>query len=256
MIVSNTVRMRGLLAILIGVNVLFFALLVVLIGHGGEHKLRDIESLAYAWFIVLMILAGAVWFTLPVMLNRGLRDIRKILTDVSRGRYNIEFKLYEYDYRKNPEMSDILYAIKAMLSAIQQLDKAKKEKIVEHLGRINCLLKLAGNGFIILSVDGYIRFINDMVTESFPQLEEGANLLGGNFPPEIENTIKRYGTQVLKTRNKVEPQQFFLPSQKRQIELQSQIVKDDESRVTGVVLAIYNLEKKAADRLAELEGLR
>jgi hypothetical protein len=256
MIVSNTVRMRSLIALLLIINTVFFIALMAIVGSESTHKLRDIESLSYTWYLSLLGFLSVVWFLLPKAMNRGIMDVRKIITDISRGRYNIEFKLFEYDYRKDEQVSELLAATKAMLTAIQQIDKAKKEKIVEHLSRINAMLRLAENGFIILSIDGHIRFINDVVGENFPQLIEGTNMLGRSFPPEIENSIKRYAIQVFKTHNRIESQQFFLPSLKRQLQLRSQVVKDEQGRMVGIVLGLYNLEKKQTDRLSEIEGLR
>jgi signal transduction histidine kinase len=128
-------------------------------------------------------------------------------------------------------------------------DKLKKDKIVEHHNRILAILNLTDDGFLALDMKGNILYINDIVTEYFPSISEHQNMIDSNFPPEVENNIKKYILHILKSKTKQQPQQFFRPSLKKHITLNSAVIRDANGQPAGIVISLTNLgSKKKEDK--------
>ena len=141
--------------------------------------------------------------------------------------------------------------MKDMLKSILTFDKLKKEKIVEHHNRIVALLNLTDDGFMIVDIKGNFVYLNEKVTTTFPALSEKTNIIDTNFPPEIENNIKKYTINILKSRTKQEPQQFFVPSMKHHIILNSAMVRDSTGQPTGAIISLTNIKKRKLNKEEE-----
>ncbi|MDA3813616.1 MAG: PAS domain S-box protein, partial [Candidatus Cloacimonetes bacterium] len=113
-----------------------------------------------------------------------------------------------------------------------------------HNNRIVSILNLTDDGFMIIDIKGNFVFINEKVTNTFPALSDKSNIIEENFPPEIENNIKKYALNILNSHTKQESQQFFVPSLKRHIVLNSAMIRDAAGQPTGAIIALTNIEKR------------
>lgn len=196
-------------------------------------------------FIVIIILI----FYIPVFLHKAFSEIHNILKDIAQGIYNIDIDLDIYERSMDKEFLAVVGAIKEMLKSVLTFDKLKKDKIVEHHNRILAILNLTDDGFIAFDMKGNIVYINDIVLEAFPSISERQNMIDSNFPPEIENNIKKYILNILKSKTKQQPQQFFMPSMKKHISLNSAVIRDANGQPAGAVISLTNLGlKKKEDK--------
>ncbi|MBN2460143.1 MAG: hypothetical protein JXB60_00940 [Candidatus Cloacimonetes bacterium] len=214
---------------------------------------QDILNTVYITIFLQFVLSIILIFYLPVFLRNAFAEINNILKDISQGMYNIELDINTFDRNLDKEFMTVVLEIKKMLRSIAAFDKLKKEKIIEHHNRILAILNLTENGFIIIDNNGNIVYINDKVTDNFSALSEKTNIAETNFPPEIENNIKKYTLNILKAKTKQDSQQFFMPSLKRHIGMNSGIVRGIEGEMCGAVISISNLEKKKQDKPREKE---
>ncbi|MCD4818974.1 MAG: PAS domain-containing protein [Candidatus Cloacimonetes bacterium] len=204
----------------------------------------DLHNTVYITWFLQFVFSMILIFYLPIFLHKAFSKIHLKLKEISQGNYNIETNLQGLEFSMNKEFYAILVSIKEMLRSIRSFDNLKKEKIIEHHHRIKAILNLTNEGFIIADIKGKIVYINDLVTEIFPQLEENVNIVDSNFPPEIEHHIKKYIIEVLKTERKKDLQQFFIPNLKRHIGLNSALVRNHDGKAIGVVIVFTNLDKK------------
>ncbi len=213
----------------------------------------DIQNTVYITLFLQFVLALILIFYIPIFLNKAFSGIHQILKEISKGTYSIDIDTKEYRNKLDKEFYALILSIKKMLESILKFDLLKKDKIIEHHNRITALLNLTEDGFIIFDIKGNIVYLNDLVTEIFPSITEKVNMIDSKFPPEIENNIKKYIVNVLKNKTKSEAQQFFAPSLKKHIFLNSGMIRDNKGEAKGVVVALTNLDRKKAEKTKELE---
>ena len=212
---------------------------------------QDIQNTVLITIFLQFLLTVIIFFYLPVFLHNTFSEIHQILKDISQGNYKIEIDLENFEKNLDREFYAVILEIKKMLKSIITFDKLKKEKILEHHSRIISILNLTENGFIIVDINGNIVYINDQVTSVFSAISENINIFDTNFPPDIENNIKKYIQNLIKFQTKQETHMFFLPILKRHISLKSAIVRGVNGEMTGAVVSISNLEKKKQEKSKE-----
>jgi len=208
----------------------------------------DIQNTIIITIFLQFILVISLIFYLPVFLHKAFAETQAILKDITRGIYSIDIDLDDFQSRMGKEFFALILSISEMLKSIRTFDGLKKDKIFEHHNRIISLLHLTENGFIIVDLNGNIVYMNDKVTDSFRAFTETTNILETNFPPEIENNIKKYVAGILKSQTKQESHQFFIPSLKKHIGLNSAIVRGANGEAKGAIISISNLEKKKPEK--------
>ncbi len=243
---SFTVKIRLLIILIFIISIIQAGIILHLIGISidiSQTKI-DIQNTLFITIFLQFILALIVIFYIPVFLHKAFAEIHNILKDISQGIYNIDIDLDNFKTTLDKEFYAVMLSLQEMLKSVLNFDKLKKDKIVEHHNRIVAILNLTEDGFIALDMKGNISYINDKVVEVFPAINEKTNMIDTNFPPEIENNIKKYTLNILKTQTKQEPQQFFVPALKRHIVLNSAVVRDSNGQPAGVIISFTNLEKK------------
>ncbi|MDY6916024.1 MAG: hypothetical protein SVM86_06900 [Candidatus Cloacimonadota bacterium] len=208
----------------------------------NQAMLMNLKNTVYIAFFLQFILILILFFYVPVFMNNSFTEIHNILKEIAKGRYNLELDMDYFKENMDKEIFKILTSIKKTLDAINTFDKLKKSKIVEHHNRINAILKLAKQGFIILDIKGNIVYMNDLVSDTIPSIIEKSNLVDTNLPPVLENNLKKYVTTVLEKKTKQDTMQFFMSDLKRHITLDSAIVRNDEGKACGAVISVANLQ--------------
>lgn len=243
---SFTGKIRILLILLFLISVVQAGMILHLIGNFTSiFDLKiDIQNTLLITVFIQFVIVMIMIFYLPVFLHKAFSEILNILKDISQGIYNIDIDLESFKKSADKEFFSVISAIKEMLRSVLNFDRLKKEKIIEHHNRIQAILNLTEDGFMALDMKGNIFYVNDKVIEAFPAISEKSNMIDTNFPPEIENNIKKYILNILKSKTKQQPQQFFMPSIKRHLVLNSAIVRDSNGQPVGVVIAFTNLTKK------------
>ena len=243
---SFTGKIRILLILLFLISVVQAGMILHLIGNFTSiFDLKiDIQNTLLITVFIQFVIVMIMIFYLPVFLHKAFSEILNILKDISQGIYNIDIDLESFKKSADKEFFSVISAIKEMLRSVLNFDRLKKEKIIEHHNRIQAILNLTEDGFMALDMKGNIFYVNDKVIEAFPAISEKSNMIDTNFPPEIENNIKKYILNILKSKTKQQPQQFFMPSMKRHLVLNSAIVRDSNGQPVGVVIAFTNLTKK------------
>jgi len=243
---SFTGKLRLIIMVLFLISMLqgIIVLHLVITGQDMLQVRLDIQNTIYITLFMQFLVTIILVFYIPVFLHKAFGDIHVILKDIAQGMYSLEIDLPTYERKVDKEIFAVVKSITETLRSVKNFDKLKKDKIVEHHNRIISILNLAENGFIILDVEGNIVYINDKVTNIFPNLNEGINITETNFAPEIENSIKKFILPILKNRSSVDNQQYFMPTLKRHIGLGCGIVRDSYGGVKGTVVAITNLETK------------
>jgi len=194
-------------------------------------------------FIVIILVSF-----LPSYLQKMCLVIKTITDDISRGNYNQNIDLIEYGKAFDKELVEVVESLQKMLNVILKFDSLKKEKIQEQRGRIVALLNLTENGFMILNKKGDIVYTNDLLMQHFPTMREDKNIVETNFGLDIDNNIKSYVTNIIKTKSKSRPKQFYMASMRRHITLRSELVRDADGNFIGTVIGIYNLSKRDEDK--------
>lgn len=243
---SFTGKLRLIIMVLFLISMMQGIIVLHLVITGQDmHQVRlDIQNTIYITLFMQFLVTIILVFYIPVFLHKAFMDIHVILKDIAQGMYSLEIDLPTYENMVDKEIFAVIKSISDTLRSVKKFDKLKKDKIVEHHNRIISILNLAENGFIILDVEGNIVYINDKVTNIFPNLNEGVNVTETNFAPEIENSIKKFILPILKNKSSVDNQQYFIPTLKRHIGLGCGIVRDSYGGVKGTVVAITNLEVK------------
>ena len=213
----------------------------------------NIRNTIYIGSVLFFIVVVTAYFFLPVHLKRSLSDISNVLDDFKRTVYNTELDLEEKKNSLDNEVYDILRQLMDAQKEIQKNNRDRKAKVFEHYSRITVLLRLVPDGVLIADLEGNIIFINDMLTEAFPQLEAETNILEKSYPAEIENHIKKLIQISLKQKKRQEPIQCFIPNLKRHITVDSALVRQKEGEVNGIVLVVQNLEKRKIERKQDKE---
>jgi len=243
---SFTGKLRLIIMVLFLISMVQGIIVLHLVITGQDmHQVRlDIQNTIYITLFMQFLVTIILVFYIPVFLHKAFGDIHVILKDIAQGMYSLEIDLPTYENMVDKEIFAVIKSISDTLRSVKNFDKLKKDKIVEHHNRIISILNLAENGFLILDVEGNIVYINDKVTDIFPNLNEGVNITETNFAPEIENSIKKFILPILKNRSSVDNQQYFMPTLKRHIGLNCGIVRDSYGGVKGTVIAVTNLETK------------
>lgn len=243
---SFTGKIRFLILLIYFIVLIQAGIVLHLLGSSTDfiQMKLDIQNTIFITVFIQFILALIVIFYIPIFLHKAFSEIHNILKDISQGIYNIDIDLDNFKITLDKEFYAVMLSLQEMLKSVLNFDKLKKDKIVEHHNRIVAILNLTEDGFIALDMKGNISYINDKVVEAFPAINEKTNMIDTNFPPEIENNIKKYTLNILKTQTKQEPQQFFVPALKRHIVLNSAIIRDSNGQPAGVIVSFTNLEKK------------
>jgi PAS domain S-box-containing protein len=215
---------------------------------------QDIQNTIYISWFLQFLLSMILIFYLPIFLTKAFSEIQNKLKEISQGNYSIEMDLSSMQATMDKELFAVLETIKEMLKSVKTFDLLKKEKILEHHHRIKAILSLSKEGFVIVDKKGNIVYVNDLVTEVFPQLEEKVNIVDNNFPPDVENNIKKYVLSILKSESKQEPLQFFNPQLKRHVSMSNAVIRDNNGKVIGSVIAFHNMEKKKVESSSKEES--
>lgn len=220
-----------------------------LIGHDDIEQIKsNVQNTIYLTLFLQFVILIVMFFYIPVFLHKSFSEIHNILKEISNGIYNIETDTDKASSGLDKEIYAVMLSVKSMLRSIRRFDDLKKDKIVEHHNRIVSLLNLTDDGFMILDIKGNIIYMNDLIVETFPAIGEKKNMIDSNFPPEIENNIKKYVMNILNTKTKSESVSFFFPKLKRHIGLNSAIVRDSAGTAKGIVISFKNFEKKKHDK--------
>lgn len=243
---SFTGKLRLIIMVLFLISMVQGIIVLHLVITGQDmHQVRlDIQNTIYITLFMQFLVTIILVFYIPVFLHKAFMDIHVILKDIAQGMYSMEIDLPTYESMVDKEIFAVIKSISHTLRSVKNFDKLKKDKIVEHHNRIISILNLAENGFIIVDVEGNIVYINDKLTDIFPNLSEGVNITETNFTPEIENSIKKFILPILKSKSSIDNQQYFMPTLKRHIGLTCGIVRDSYGGVKGTVVAVTNLEAK------------
>jgi len=212
----------------------------------------DVQNTIFIGLFIQFILTLSIIIYVPIFLHKAFTEIHNIIKDITQGIYTIDIDPDSYKIKIDKEFYVIITLLKDMLKSILTFDKLKKEKIVEHHNRIVSILNLTDDGFIIVDNKGNFVYMNEKVTDTFPALNDKTNIIESNFPPEIENNIKKYTLNILKSHTKQESQQFFVPSLKRHIVLNSAIIRDSNGQPTGAIIALTNIGKRKQNKEDEL----
>lgn len=238
---TGKIRLIIILAFII--TVIQSIVILSLVGGLQETELvMNIQNAVYITIFLQFILLLILFFYVPVFMRQSFTEIHNVLKEIAKGRYNLEIDMDYFQKTKDKEVYKLLVSIQKMLQAVFTFDKLKKAKIVEHHNRINAILKLTQKGFIVLDIKGNIVYMNELVAETIPSIIEKSNLVETNFPPVLENNLKKYVINVLEKKSKQDPVQFFMADLKRHITLDSAIVRDDEGKACGAVISVANLQ--------------
>jgi len=251
---SFTGKLRLLIILMFIVVIIQAGIILHLINNsiGISQMKLDVQNTIFIGLFIQFILTLSIIFYVPIFLHKAFSEIHTIIKDITQGVYTIDIDLDSYETTIDKEFYVIISLLKDMLKSILTFDKLKKEKIVEHHNRIVSILNLTDNGFIIVDIKGNFVYMNEKVTDTFPALSDKTNIIETNFPPEIENNIKKYTLKILNSRTKQEQQQFFVPSLKRHIILNSAMIRDVAGQPTGAIIALTNLEKRKQNKEDEL----
>lgn len=250
---SFTGKIRIIILLLFAVSMIQGLVVLSLVGNYSDpvSLKMDIQNTILITLFFQFLLVIILIIYIPIFLKKAFADIHQILKDIARGMYEVELDIPNLQSRIDKEFMAIIESIKEMLKSIVTFDKLKKDKIVEHHNRIIALLNLSDSGLLILDNNANIVYINDKLTDAFKSINEHTNILDTNYPPEVENNLKKYIVNLLKSRSKQDTQQFFIPSLKRHITVSSGIVRDIDGDMKGSVIAVSNLEKKKSEKIKE-----
>ncbi len=251
---SFTGKIRVLIVFMFIVAILQAGLILHLISNSSsfiQMKL-DVQNTIFIGLFIQFLLTLIIIFYVPIFLHKAFSEIHNIIKDITQGVYTIDIDLNNYETTIDKEFFAVISLLKDMLKSILTFDKLKKEKIIEHHNRIVSILNLTDDGFVIVDIKGNFVYMNEKVTNTFPALSDKSNIIEANFPPEIENNIKKYTLNILNSYTKQEPQQFFVPSLKRHIVLNSAMIRDVAGQPTGAIIALTNLEKRKQNKEEEI----
>jgi len=250
---SFTGKIRFLIVLMFIIAILQAGLVLRLLNTSTSFtQMRlDIQNTLFIGIIIQFIIVLIILIYVPIFLNKAFSEINNIIKDISQGIYTIDIDLENYKLSIDKEFFIVISLLKDMLRSIVTFDKLKKDKIVEHHNRIVSILNLTDDGFIIMDIKGNFIYMNEKVTDTFTALTDKSNIIEANFPPEIENNIKKYAMNIFNSQTKQEPQQFFVPALKRHIILNSAMIRNNAGQPIGVIIALTNLEKRKQNKEEE-----
>ena len=251
---SFTGKIRFLIIIMFIVAIVQAGIILHLINNSNsffQMKL-DVQNSIFIGLFIQFLLTLIIIFYVPIFLHKAFTEIHNIIKDITQGIYTIDIDLDVYKTTIDKQFFAILSQLKDMAISVATFDKLKKEKILEHHNRIVSILNVTDDGFMIIDIKGNFVYMNEKVTETFPALSDKSNIIEANFPPEIENNIKKYTLNILDSHTKQEPQQFFVPALKRHIVLNSAMIRDAAGQPTGAIIALTNMEKRKQTKEEEI----
>ncbi len=247
--ISISSKIRWFIILLLFFTVLQGAIIIHIIHNSvlTENLKQNIQNTIYIITFIEFIFVLIFFFYIPGFIKKSFSIVLDIISTISEGNYLLYKNKEDIPTSKVKEIDELIKSLVKMLNSILEFDSLKKEKISVHHNRIKAILKLTKDGFLILDLKGNIVYMNDIVPNYFPSITENSNMLETNFPPEIENNIKKYIISVFKMQSTLKSMQFFIPSLKRHITMESALVRNHEGKIRGAVIAIINLEKKKSD---------
>jgi signal transduction histidine kinase len=253
---SFSAKIRWIIILILAISILQNIIILKLIPDDFNHKI-DLQNTIYITSFIQIVFGIIIFSYIPLFLQKAFMEIHQILKDLSQGIYNLDLDLEEYKKTADKEFYAVIEVLVETVKSIEKFDLLKKEKIVEHHNRIQAILNLAEDGFLILDSKGAIVYINDLLLNVFPPFQEKKSIIDSNFNPEIENNIKKYAISVIKSGSKQPSQNNFFPSLKKHITLKSAVVRNSFGVVCGAVIALSNLpksdEKRKDDKKQEQE---
>ncbi|MCD4651702.1 MAG: hypothetical protein K8S56_07960 [Candidatus Cloacimonetes bacterium] len=138
----------------------------------NEQTRTDLNNILIFMGILEFAFAMIFFFYFPVFIRRGLSSVKSLLDEVSRGNYNIEIVDEVYSKRDEKQICELVQLFAKMMFAVNRFDKAKREKIVEYKSRLDNLMRMTENGFIVVTLDGTIRFLSHSLTNVFRNLSK------------------------------------------------------------------------------------
>lgn len=258
---KKVVKWFRFMLILLGLIIIVSSIIILSRLNSDEPNLiqqfhSDIRNTVYISCFFFFFISVTAFFFLPIYLRRSMQDLITILKDWQNDAYEVEIDLDEKKKSLDKEVFQVLVQMNETRDKIQTFRRKRNEKIIEHYKRIKSLLWIVKEGVLILDLKGKIVFINDLVVEVFPQLEEEQNILENSYPSEIENNLKKLAKYSLNEKKQHESIQCFIPNLKRHITLESALVRNDLGEVTGLVIAVQNIEKRKSERKQEKESER
>lgn len=247
---SFTGKIRMIILIMMIITVLQGIILLQMIPQNAANKI-DIQNTIYIISFVQIIFAIIIISYIPTFLQRAFNEIHRVMKDLTQGIYHIDIDLDDYEKRADKEFLAIFSSIVEMVKSVAKFDALKKDKIVEHHNRIQAILNLSEAGFMVIDNKGQIVYTNDKVLATFPSMNEKNSIIDSNFAPEIENNLKKYALQVIKSGSKQPNQNSFFPSLKKHITLSSAMVRNSSGSICGAVIALTNLPKKEEKKLEQ-----
>lgn len=246
-------RISTFLILILVLSALQFILVSISLNQTREPALThsEIRTILLVILVLQSFLVIVLISYLPGYLKKMLDGVNGIINDISRGNYQQNIDLEEYKKSYDKELVEVVESLKKMLTVILKFDSMKKEKIQEQKSRILAVLNLTGNGIMIVNKKGDVVFVNDPVKEHFPTMNEDINILETSFGLEIDNNIKKYVREIVKTQSKFPQKQYFMASMKRHIALRNELVRDINGNFIGAVIAINNLVKKETEKPKE-----
>ena len=248
-------RIALYLVLILALSALQYLLVTLSLSQYREMRFtyNEVRTILLIFLIVQVFVVIFLISFLPNYFRKMLSGISSIISEISRGSYNQNIDLEEYRRNYDREIVEVVESVKKMLTIILKFDSLKKDKIQEQKGRIIALLNLTENGFMILNQKGDIVYTNHLVKEHFPNMLEEINILEANFGLEIDNNVKKYATEIIKTQSKARQKQFYMASMKRHISLRSELVRDADGNFIGTVIGMYNLGKRDLEKPKEPE---
>lgn len=238
---SFTARLRVFLAITM-LLVIVNAALVISETQSANDIMQiksDLQNIEYIFVFVFFLLAVMLFFYIPLMLNRKLREIHRLLREITEGNYYPEIDMKNFD--QDREFREFVEAIQKMLQVVVKFDQLKAEKITEHNNRIIGLMNLSCSGFIIVAESGDVTYTNDLVKDNFNEFQKNVNFYDDIFSPDIEKYIKPYVVEILRSGSRGKDMIVHFESYHHDVTVKSYVVRDEAGEPIGTILSLYKL---------------
>lgn len=191
--------------------------------------------IVFTLFLYAGLTLVALWH-LPHLLRKSLNALESIIFEISRGNYSQEIDLDLLRQNVEGEFHHFAESIAKMLSIVSRFDALKKDKIQLQRNRLLAMLAISEAGFLVVGFNGEVLYMNEKAGGFFPGLEEGANLLGKHYSPDVENSLKLYLDPVFRTGKSPSTQIFTLESIPAPLAVRALVVKDGQSVPREVVV--------------------
>lgn len=202
-----------------------------------QNLLRDrIINTQCILVFVELILGIILFFYMPLILQKTLKPIKTVFSEISHGKFEITIP---EQIKKGP-ISSLVHSTNVMINNLKAFDNAKKKKISGNRFQLIQIAENIDDGIIILNEKSEIVLANKHTQKLLKfTMDEDLPFL---FDFHFEGDILKYFKEVTSNKTVIPARKIYFQKQKKHITFKNGIVHDNEGNICGIVITLTKID--------------